>query len=127
MRLVARPTPTTASRQAECDSDARIANALLDVASVEPTSINHRESSVTTPEVATGSAAFARLWLTYCEAAEYCGWSVAHLRNLVSAGQIPVYGRPRMRRFRRDMLDMFLTNPDAAMRKFRAERNSHGG
>ena len=47
-------------------------------------------------------------------------------RNLVSAGQIPVYGKPRVRRFRRDMLDLFLTNPDAAMRKFRAERNSHG-
>jgi excisionase family DNA binding protein len=67
-----------------------------------------------------------RRWLTYREAAVYCGWSVAHLRNLVSAGQVPVYGRPRVRRFRRDMLDMFLTNPDAAMRKFRAERNSHG-
>jgi len=72
------------------------------------------------------TATFVRRWLTYPDAAEYCGWSVTHLRNLVSAGQIPVYGRPRMRRFRRDMLDMFLTNPDAAMRKFRAERNSHG-
>ncbi len=73
------------------------------------------------------TATFVRKWLTYPEAAEYCGWSIAHLRNLVSAGQVPVYGRPRVRRFRRDMLDMFLTNPDAAMRKFRAERNSHGG
>jgi hypothetical protein len=71
-------------------------------------------------------ATFVRRWLTYPEAAEYCGWSIAHLRNLVSTGQVPVYGRPRVRRFRRDMLDMFLTNPDAAMRKFRAERNSHG-
>jgi excisionase family DNA binding protein len=66
-------------------------------------------------------------WLTYPEAARYCGWSVAYLRNLVSAGQIPVYGRPRMRRFRRDMLDQFLTNPDAAMRRFQSERNRHGG
>jgi hypothetical protein len=66
-------------------------------------------------------------WLTYREAAAYCGWSVAHLRNLVCAAQIPVYGKPRVRRFRRDMLDLFLTNPDAAMRKFRSERNSHGG
>ena len=66
-------------------------------------------------------------WLTYAEAAEYTGWSVAHLRNLVSAGQIPVYGKPRVRRFRRDMLDLFLTDPDAAMRRFRAERNPHGG
>jgi hypothetical protein len=38
-------------------------------------------------------------WLTYPQAAAYCGWSVGHLRNLVSAGQIPVYGKPRMRRF----------------------------
>jgi hypothetical protein len=46
---------------------------------------------------------------------------------LVCAGQIPVYGKPRVRRFRRDMLDLFLTDPDAAMRSFRAERNAHGG
>lgn len=68
-----------------------------------------------------------RPWLTYAEAAVYSRWSVAHLRNLVSAGQIPVYGKPRVRRFRRDMLDLFLTDPDAAMRRFRAERNRHGG
>ena len=66
-------------------------------------------------------------WLTYPEAAAYCGWSVSYLRNLVCAGQIPVYGRLRVRRFRRDMLDLFLTDPDAAMRQFRAERNAHGG
>jgi excisionase family DNA binding protein len=65
-------------------------------------------------------------WLTYRETAAYTGWSVPYLRNLVSAGQIPVYGRPRVRRFRRDMLDLFLTDPDAAMRRFRAERNQHG-
>jgi excisionase family DNA binding protein len=66
-------------------------------------------------------------WLTYREAAAYTGWSVPYLRNLVSAGQIPVYGKLRVRRFRRDMLDLFLTDPDAAMRRFRAERNPHGG
>jgi excisionase family DNA binding protein len=65
-------------------------------------------------------------WLTYKKAAEYTGWSVNYLRNLVSAGQIPVYGKPRTRRFRQDMLDLFLTNPDAAMRKFLQERNTHG-
>jgi hypothetical protein len=65
-------------------------------------------------------------WLTYPEAAAYCGWSVSYLRNLVCAGQIPVYGRLRVRRFRRDMLDLFLTDPDAAMRSFHAERNAHG-
>jgi hypothetical protein len=67
-----------------------------------------------------------RQWLNYRQAAEYCGWSVGHLRNLVSAGQVPVYGQPRRRRFRRDMLDLFLTDCDAAMRRFRAERNRHG-
>ena len=61
-------------------------------------------------------------WLTYTEAASYTGWSVGHLRNLVSAGRIPVYGRPRVRRFRRDMLDLYLANPDVAMREFRSER-----
>ena len=69
----------------------------------------------------------AAAWLTYAQAASYTGWSVRHLRNLVSGGQIPVYGRPRVRRFRRDMLDLFLTNPDMAMRRFLAERNrAHG-
>ena len=61
-------------------------------------------------------------WLTYAESAAYTGWSVGYLQNLVSAGKIPVYGRPRSRRFRRDMLDLYLTNPDMAMRKFRAEK-----
>lgn len=66
-------------------------------------------------------------WLTYTEAASYTGWSVGHLRNLVSAGRIPVYGRPRVRRFRRDMLDLYLTSPDVAMREFRSERaGMHG-
>jgi excisionase family DNA binding protein len=70
--------------------------------------------------------AFPGNWLTYAQAAHYCGWSVNYLRNLVCAGAIPVYGKPRRRRFRRDMLDRFLTDPDAAMRLFRAERQSHG-
>ena len=61
-------------------------------------------------------------WFTYAQTAHYTGWSVHHLRNLVSAGRIPVYGRPRVRRFRRDMLDLYVTDPDAAMRKFRLER-----
>ena len=64
----------------------------------------------------------AGTWLTYAQAARHTGWSIRHLRNLVSGGRIPVYGRPRVRRFRRDMLDLFLTNPDMAMRKFRAEK-----
>lgn len=62
------------------------------------------------------------VWLTYAEAAAYTGWTIAYLRNLVSAGQIPVYGRPRVRRFRRDMLDCFLADPDEALPCFRAER-----
>ena len=33
-------------------------------------------------------------WLTYRETADYCGWTVTHLRNLVSAGAVPVYGKP---------------------------------
>ena len=66
-------------------------------------------------------------WLTYTQAASYTGWSVRYLRNLVSAGRIPVYGRLRVRRFRRDMLDLFLTNPDAAMRTFWSERNEPYG
>lgn len=65
-------------------------------------------------------------WLTYKQASKYTGWSVAYLRNLVSAAKIPVYGQPRSRRFRADMLDLYVINPDAAMRKFLQERNTHG-
>ena len=60
-------------------------------------------------------------WMKYAEAAAYTGYEVRTLRNLVSAGLIPVYGPPRSRRFRRDMLDSWLTNRDAAMRKFHNE------
>ena len=66
-------------------------------------------------------------WLTYLQASRYTGWSVRHLRNLVSADQIPVYGPLRSRRFRLDMLNYYLTDRDAAMRKFRLERNEHHG
>ena len=69
----------------------------------------------------------SRRWLTYTEAAEYTGWSVRYLRNLVSADQIPVHGPPRSRRFRLDLLDSFLTDRGAAMRKFRLERSTHHG
>ena len=65
-------------------------------------------------------------WMKYQGAAEYTGWSVVYLRNLVCAKKIPFYGLKRSIRFRRDMLDLFLTNRDAAMRRFRAERNQHG-
>jgi hypothetical protein len=65
-------------------------------------------------------------WMTYAQAAAYTGWSIVYLRNLVSAGQIPVFGRSRVRRFRRDMLDLFLADPDEAMRRFRSEGNTHG-
>ncbi|MEM6730847.1 MAG: helix-turn-helix domain-containing protein, partial [Myxococcota bacterium] len=66
-------------------------------------------------------------WLRYDDAARYTGWSEGHLRNLVSANQIPVYGPPRRRRFRRDMLDAFIKDPDAAMRKFRLEKERNHG
>ena len=65
-------------------------------------------------------------WLTYRAAAAYTGYSVAYLRNLVSARKIPSYGAPRRRRFRRDMLDLFIADRDAAMRKFLLEqRGTH--
>jgi excisionase family DNA binding protein len=70
--------------------------------------------------------AFSSQWLTYVQAAAYTGWSVRYLRNLVSADSIPVFGPPRSRRFRRDLLDLFLTNRDLAMRRFLAERKAHG-
>ncbi|MCK9463249.1 MAG: helix-turn-helix domain-containing protein [Proteobacteria bacterium] len=68
-----------------------------------------------------------KVWLSYAEAAIYCCLSLGHLRNLVSADAIPVYGGPRSRKFRRDMLDLWMTDRDAAMRKFRLEREAHHG
>ena len=82
----------------------------------------HEPSDGLTQRRAAHHAELAATWLTYAEAASYTGWSIGHLRNLASAGRIPVYGRPRVRRFRRDMLDLYLTDPNMAMRKFRAER-----
>ena len=79
------------------------------------------------PTAAPSSAAVAAPWLTYAEAAAYTGWTVVYLRNLVGAGQIPVHGKPRVRRFRRDELDSFLDDPCAAMSRFRAEGNRRGG
>ncbi|MFC1611160.1 excisionase family DNA-binding protein [Myxococcota bacterium] len=63
-------------------------------------------------------------WLTYKEAAEYTKWTIGYLRNLVSEGQIPVYGPPKSRRFRNDMLDLFLTDRDLAMRRFKLEKDT---
>jgi excisionase family DNA binding protein len=95
-----------------------------------PATTEPRSEVTTAPDASRPAQARAKPivspWLTYAEAAAYTGWSLAYLRNLVSAGQIPVYGKPRVRRFRRDMLDQFLTDPDAAMRQFHAERNTHG-
>ena len=72
-------------------------------------------------------AAPASPWLTYAQAAAYTGWTVAYLRNLVSAGAIPVHGTLRVRRFLQSELDSFIDDRDAAMRAFRAGRNRHGG
>jgi excisionase family DNA binding protein len=91
--------------------------------------MDHNGCEGGTPEKlrATQQVEQASTWLTYAQAASYTGWSVGHLRNLVSAGRIPVYGRSRVRRFRRDMLDLFLTNPNIAMREFLLERNEPHG
>ena len=91
--------------------------AFLTLDKTQATPANH--SAVSRPS--------ASRWMTYAQTAAYTGWSVRYLRNLVSAGTIPVYGQPRSRRFRRDMVDLYLTDRDAAMRKFRLERSkTHG-
>lgn len=61
-------------------------------------------------------------WLNYEEAANYTRLAVSTLHSLVSARQIPVYGTRRMRRFRKDMLDLWLENRDLAMRKWAEEK-----
>ena len=67
------------------------------------------------------------IWMRYREAATYVRVSVGHLRNLVSAGRIPVYGPLGRRRFRRDMLDLWVIDPDAAMTRFHWERDQGYG
>jgi len=65
--------------------------------------------------------------LDYRELVVYSGYSIRYLRNLVSADAIPVVGPPGARRFPRDLIDYWLTDREAAMRKFRQERQAHHG
>lgn len=60
-------------------------------------------------------------WLTYRTAAAYLSLAESTLKGMVSSGEIPVYGSRRMRRFRADMLDLWLTDRDLAMRRWREE------
>jgi excisionase family DNA binding protein len=60
-------------------------------------------------------------WLTYKDAAQYLSLAESTLKGMVSSREIPVYGSRRMRRFRTDMLDLWLTDRDLAMRKWREE------
>jgi excisionase family DNA binding protein len=60
-------------------------------------------------------------WLDYREAAAYTRLAVGTLQCLVSARQIPVYGSRRCRRFRREMLDLWLRDRKLAMRKWEEE------
>lgn len=64
-------------------------------------------------------------WLNYDEAAAYTRKAVGTLHKLVSARQIPVYGSRRARVFRRDMLDLWLTDPSLAMRRWEEEIGGH--
>lgn len=61
-------------------------------------------------------------WLTYEQACEYLHVAKSTLFALVHDRKIPVYGSPRMRRFRRDMLDLWLVNRDLALRRWAEER-----
>ena len=61
-------------------------------------------------------------WLTYEQAAAYLQLKPGTLRQMVSAAEIPVYGSSRMRRFRKDMLDLWMCNRDLAMRKWTEEK-----
>ena len=87
-----------------------------------PLASRARRGRVVTAESITGKP-----WLDYAEAAFYTGYSIGYLRNLVSADAIPHYGALRAPKFRKDMLDLFLTNRDVAMRKLRAERDAQNG
>lgn len=60
-------------------------------------------------------------WLNYEEAASYIRVALSTLQHHVSARQIPVYGTRRARKFRRDMLDLWLVNKPLALRKWHEE------
>lgn len=53
------------------------------------------------------------------EAARYCGYHVSAFAKIIREYKIPRYG-PRLNRFRKDDLDMFMENPS----DFRYERPS---
>lgn len=63
-------------------------------------------------------------WLTYKTAAAYLSLKESTLKGMVSAQEIPFYGSRRFRRFRADMLDLWVTDRDLAMRKWRMEVES---
>jgi len=91
-----------------------------------PTASSHFESvgekhQLSDPSVESTSVPW---WSKYAPAAQYLGITVSYLRCLVSSDAIPVYGGPRSRRFRRDMLDLFITDREVAMRQFRREREA---
>jgi hypothetical protein len=71
--------------------------------------------------VTTAAEHVATPWLDYEKAAAYTLLTVRSLHTLVSSRQIPVYGSPRCRRFRKDMLDLWLINRPRAMRKWEEE------
>jgi excisionase family DNA binding protein len=50
-----------------------------------------RNEAVADRDLSSAERDLRQPWLTYRQAAEYCGWSITYVRNLVSAGQIPVY------------------------------------
>ena len=116
--------PFGGGRCSESIAGTRVITASLATAAGQATRVHSQDGGL---EVIETPAEEVGRWLTYAEAAHHTGWSIRHLRNLVSGGRIPVYGRPRVRRFRRDMLDLFLTNPVMAMRKFLSERNRMHG
>ncbi len=50
-------------------------------------------------------------WLTARQAAEYCGYNVAHFRRLAKEYKIPRYG-PGKNRYDRLELDEWMRNPE---------------
>jgi excisionase family DNA binding protein len=53
-----------------------------------------------------------RTWLTYVEAAKYCGLDVGYFRNQIKEGRGPSYTKPSERRvfFTRESLDRWMAS-----------------
>lgn len=80
----------------------------VSLALTQKISIPQGEGAQSTSELIDSKSSFSFEWMNSDEAAEYLRLTVATLRNLTSAGQIPYTKLGRRNRYRKDQLRALL-------------------